>query len=80
MDLNSLREERQKWLTWKNIAPYQKAIKALPSFSNIEGGLGVFSSRIKVVLDNASGQNLILSSQSLAHLKTGQYTYHLKFQ
>jgi tRNA (mo5U34)-methyltransferase len=30
MDLNTLRIERQKWLTWKNIKPYQEAIKALP--------------------------------------------------
>lgn len=35
MDLNKLREERQKWLTWKNIAPFQEAIKALPEFENV---------------------------------------------
>ncbi len=32
MDLSQLREERQKWLTWKNIAPLQDAIAALPDF------------------------------------------------
>ena len=31
MDLALLREERKKWLTWKNIVPYQEAIKNLPS-------------------------------------------------
>ena len=31
MDLVRLREERKKWLTWKNIVPYQEAIKNLPS-------------------------------------------------
>ena len=51
MDLNSLREERQKWLTWKNIAPYQKAIKALPSFSNIEVKLG---DKVEVQIANLS--------------------------
>ncbi len=30
MDLSQLREERQKWLTWKNIAPLQEAITSLP--------------------------------------------------
>jgi len=30
LDLGQLREERQKWLTWKNIAPLQEAIASLP--------------------------------------------------
>ena len=30
MDLGQLRQERQKWLTWKNIAPLQEAIASLP--------------------------------------------------
>lgn len=30
MDLSQLREERRKWLTWKNIAPLQDAIASLP--------------------------------------------------
>ncbi len=30
MNLQPLREERRKWLTWKNIAPLQEAIAALP--------------------------------------------------
>jgi len=30
MDLNPLRAERRKWLGWKNIAPFQEAIAALP--------------------------------------------------
>ncbi len=40
MDLNRLREERKKWLTWKNIAPYQEAIKALKTYENVEVKLG----------------------------------------
>ena len=36
MDLDLLREERQKWLNWKNIRPYQEAIKALPNYNNVE--------------------------------------------
>ncbi len=40
MDLQALREERRKWLTWKNIRPYQEAIKVLPEYQNIEVSLG----------------------------------------
>lgn len=60
--------------------PSNSIVTNRPSFSNVDGGLGIFSSRVKIVLDNAAGQNLLLSSQSLAHLKTGQHTHHLKFQ
>jgi len=31
MPLNRLRQERQKWLTWKNIAPIKEAIDNLPT-------------------------------------------------
>ena len=40
MDLDVLRQERKKWLTWKNIAPYQEAIKALPSYDEVTISLG----------------------------------------
>jgi tRNA (mo5U34)-methyltransferase len=40
MDLETLREERKKWLTWKNILPYQEAIKNLPNYENVEVSLG----------------------------------------
>ena len=40
MDLDILREERRKWLTWKNIAPYQEAIQNLPSSNEAEVSLG----------------------------------------
>jgi len=30
LNLDTLRQERQKWLTWKNIAPLQAALAALP--------------------------------------------------
>ena len=40
MHLDNLREERKRWLTWKNIAPLQEAIAALPEIipSSIERG------------------------------------------
>ncbi len=40
MDLNRLRQERKKWLTWKNIVPYQEALACLPQYSNVEVTLG----------------------------------------
>jgi len=36
MNLDNLRAERKKWLTWKNIKPYQDAIAELPNYSNVE--------------------------------------------
>jgi tRNA (mo5U34)-methyltransferase len=51
MNLDILREERQKWLTWKNIKPYQEAIKALPEFSNVELTLG---DRVELQIPNLS--------------------------
>lgn len=40
MDLNTLRDERKKWLTWKNIVPCQDAIKALKTYQDVEVKLG----------------------------------------
>jgi len=40
VDLQAVREERKRWLTWKNIRPYQEAIKALPEYQNVEVSLG----------------------------------------
>ena len=33
MDLKQLRQERQKWLTWKNIAPLREALSSLEEFT-----------------------------------------------
>ncbi len=40
MDLHRLRRERQKWLTWKNIAPLQEAILSLPDLTVSQVKLG----------------------------------------
>ena len=39
MELNEIRAERRRWLRWKNIAPLQKAIAALPSFEDVSVSL-----------------------------------------
>lgn len=39
MDLNAVRTERQKWMTWKNIAPLREALDRLPEIeSHVELG------------------------------------------
>ena len=53
MNLDSLRVERKKWLTWKNIVPYQEAIKALPICNNVEVKLG---DKVEVQIDNLSSE------------------------
>ena len=40
MDLNPIRQERQKWLTWKNIAPLQEAIQSLKVYDGVQITLG----------------------------------------
>ena len=54
MDLNRLREERKKWLTWKNIVPYQEAIKALKSYENVGVKLG---DRVEVEIPDLSEED-----------------------
>jgi len=51
MNLDVLREERKKWLTWKNIVPYQEAIKNLPQYENVEVSLG---DRVHIDINNVS--------------------------
>jgi len=49
LDLNVLREERKKWLTWKNIRPYQEAIAELPDFKDVAVSL---KDRVTVMIPN----------------------------
>ena len=51
MNLDLLREERRKWLTWKNIRPYQEAIASLPMYENINVSYG---DTVTVTIDNLS--------------------------
>ena len=51
MNLDTLREERKKWLTWKNIIPYQEAIKALPLCNDIKVKFG---DKVEIKIDNIS--------------------------
>jgi tRNA (mo5U34)-methyltransferase len=35
MDLTAIRQERQKWMTWKNIAPLREALDSLPCIKTV---------------------------------------------
>ncbi len=52
MNLDIIRDERQKWLTWKNIRPYQEAISNLPQFDIVHTELGNI---VEIQIDNLSG-------------------------
>ena len=54
MNLDTLREERKKWLTWKNIAPYREAIASLKEYSNITVTLG---DRIEISIEGLSSED-----------------------
>ncbi|WP_309498748.1 tRNA 5-methoxyuridine(34)/uridine 5-oxyacetic acid(34) synthase CmoB [Sulfurovum sp.] len=54
MDLHTLRDERKKWLTWKNILPYQEAIGALKAYEDVEIKIG---DRVEVQISNLSTQD-----------------------
>jgi len=40
MPLNAIRQERKKWLAWKDIAPMREALSALPIIENINTTFG----------------------------------------
>ncbi|MFA6143220.1 MAG: tRNA 5-methoxyuridine(34)/uridine 5-oxyacetic acid(34) synthase CmoB [Sulfurimonas sp.] len=51
MDLDTIRQERSKWMTWKNIAPLRLAIESLPNINTtlIQGD--TLTVRSEVVVD-----------------------------
>ena len=65
MDIKALREERQKWLTWKNIAPIKAAIDAIdtPKVKNIN-----LSNTIEIELEESYSQENFKSIEECARL------------
>ena len=61
MNLQDLRDERQKWLTWKNIAPLQEAIKALPVYGDVEVELG---DTVALSIANLSSEDAVKIEQT----------------
>jgi len=66
MNLDTLRQERQKWLTWKNIKPYQEAIAALPEYSNVKVTL---ADRVEVQIEDLSSKDLEQIKQTALLMK-----------
>ncbi|HHO65843.1 MAG TPA: tRNA 5-methoxyuridine(34)/uridine 5-oxyacetic acid(34) synthase CmoB [Epsilonproteobacteria bacterium] len=66
MNLDTLRQERQKWLTWKNIKPYQEAIAALPEYTNVKVTL---ADRIEVQIEDISSEDLEQIKQTALLMK-----------
>lgn len=61
--------------------PSNSIVSERPTFSNIVGGLGIFSSRTKLVLKEfLLGSPFKLNLNSKAELANGQYTGGLKFE
>ena len=54
MNLDTLRDERKKWLTWKNIVPYQEAIRVLKTYDDVKVKLG---DRVEVRIPNLSAED-----------------------
>ena len=51
MDLDTIRQERSKWMTWKNIAPLRLAIESLPNINTILIQGDTLTVRSEVVVD-----------------------------
>ena len=66
MDLNVLRSERKKWLTWKNIVPYQEAIKALPIYDDVKVKLG---DRVEIQISNLSADDALQIKETALLMK-----------
>ena len=66
MNLDILRQERRKWLTWKNIKPYQEAIAALPEYTNVKVSLG---DRVEVQIEGLSPEALDQIKQTAELMK-----------
>jgi len=66
MNLDTLRQERQKWLTWKNIKPYQEAITALPEYSNVKVNLG---DRVEIQIADLPSEDLEQIKQTALMMK-----------
>ena len=66
MNLDTLRQERQKWLTWKNIKPYQEAIAALPEYTQVQV---TFGDRVEVQIEDLSSEGLEQIEQAALLMK-----------
>jgi tRNA (mo5U34)-methyltransferase len=66
MNLEILRDERKKWLTWKNIVPYQEAIKKLPSHEDVEVTL---ADTVQITIPNLSEEEALQIKETALLMK-----------
>ncbi len=73
MNLQELREERKKWLTWKNIRPLQEAIGALPVFDDVSVSLGDTVAVAIEGIDNTQMQQIEETARLLMPWRKGPF-------
>jgi len=73
MDLNQLRQERQKWLTWKNIKPYQDAIATLPVYSEVKVTLGDSVTVEIVAMDEKEAEQIEATARLMLPWRKGPF-------
>ncbi len=66
MNLDTLRQERKKWLTWKNIKPYQEAIAALSDYDHVNILLG---DKVEVQIADLSEQDALQIKETALLMK-----------
>ena len=65
MPLNKIRQERQKWLTWKNIAPIKEAIDNLPTLQVKKYSL---NDTIEIELEESFSKEYLAQIEEVAKL------------
>lgn len=79
MDLDVLRQERKKWLTWKNIKPYQEAIAALPHFIDVSVDLGDCVSVTLANLDEKDATQIEETARLMLPWRKGPFSINRLF-
>jgi tRNA (mo5U34)-methyltransferase len=78
LQLDSLREERKKWLTWKNIAPGYEAIQKLPNIDNIEIDYGdTFT--INALISDTDKAQIIETAKLIKPWRKGPFNFFGEF-
>ncbi len=75
MDLNDLRNQRRSWLKWKNIAPLQEAIKALPKpeVESVSWGSSAVSARLSSEYEKRFADQIEATARKLMPWRKGPF-------
>ena len=72
MDIEAIKEERQNWLTWKNIAPGYERIKALPEVTVTEIRFDD-AITVKADLDETTHKEILETAKTLKPWRKGPF-------